>query len=98
MTFTITFRSQAQREITEAVDWYESQHAGLGAEFFRTVEATVATIRRNPYQFQIAQREVRRAVMRRFPYSIMYRVREADIVIVACFHGSRDPRRWTERI
>jgi hypothetical protein len=54
MTFTITFRSQALREIAEAFDWYESQHAGLGSEFFRTVEATVATIRRNPYQFQIA--------------------------------------------
>jgi plasmid stabilization system protein ParE len=42
--------------------------------------------------------EARRAVLRRFPYSVIYAVREDEIVVIACFHGRRDPKRWQDRL
>jgi hypothetical protein len=54
-------------------------------------------IRRNPDQYQIIKGQARRAVLRRFPYSLVYVASEQEIVVLACFHGRRDPRKLIER-
>jgi plasmid stabilization system protein ParE len=82
----------------EAIDWYEKRRKGLGADFLRAFETTMATIERNPYQYQLTEGVVRRAALRRFPYSVMYVVSDQELLVVACFHGRRNPARWRERI
>ena len=51
-----------------------------------------------PRQFPVVYQNVRTALLRRFPYALMF-VIEADdtLTVIACFHGSRDPARWQER-
>jgi plasmid stabilization system protein ParE len=44
------------------------------------------------------EEEVRRVLLRRFPYSIFYEARSSDVVVLACFHSARDPQEWKERI
>ena len=94
---TLVFRPEAEDEISGTITWYEERGKGLGAEFLRAFEATLSAIERNPLQYAIVDREIRRAVLRRFPYSIMYVVSESEILIVACFHARRDPQTWRER-
>jgi hypothetical protein len=52
----------------------------------------------NPRQFPVVYKSIRRALLRSFPYALMF-VIEADetLTVIACFHGSRDPAHWQER-
>jgi plasmid stabilization system protein ParE len=94
---TLVFRPEAEDEVSTAVFWYEERGKGLGAEFLRSFEATLSSIERSPLQYAIVDGEIRRAVLRRFPYSILYSVSDNEILIVACFHARRDPQVWRER-
>ena len=88
----VVFRPEAERELADAYAWYEEQRPGLGEEFLACVEAALAQARRNPRLYQPVHRNVRRVLTRRFPYGIFYLVEEQRLVIVAVFHGRRDPR------
>ena len=98
MTRRILFRPEAQAELTEAVEWYETRGSGLGAEFLRALDATIANISRHPAANVVIFGGVRRALLRRFPYSVIYALSDDEILIVACIHGKRDPDRWKQRI
>jgi plasmid stabilization system protein ParE len=98
MSRRVIFLAQAEAEVAEAFDWYETRGKGLGADFMRSLEATVASIQRIPTQYQIVKSQARRAVLRRFPYSLVYTASEHEIIVFACFHGRRDPRRLMGRL
>lgn len=97
MSRRLVLRPQAEIEISEAADWYEGQGAGLGAEFLRVLDACIAAVERTPRLFPRVHGDIRRAPLRRFPYGLIYRVHPDEIVVVACIHARRDPRRWQER-
>ncbi|MGJ7611774.1 MULTISPECIES: hypothetical protein [unclassified Variovorax] len=65
----VVFRTNAARELQDAQRWYESQRAGLGAEFARSLEAVVHRIVRQPEGAPLVWEDVRRAHLKRFPYS-----------------------------
>ena len=81
----------ASAELTEAVRWYEGQRIGLGSEFFDAVTYAIELIRIRP-EVGVAAGRTRSWLLTRFPYRLVYRVREEDIYIVAIAHTSR--RRW----
>jgi toxin ParE1/3/4 len=97
MTRRLVFRPQARSDIAEAVAWYEAQGQGLGADFIRAVEVAAASILANPFQYQRVRDDRRRAALRRFPYSLIYVNSDDEIVVLACIHGRRNPKRWHER-
>jgi plasmid stabilization system protein ParE len=66
----VIFTSEADDDIAEAYNWYESREPGLGEEFLRCLEARILTIRRQPKLCRVAVDEFRRAFLRRFPYEI----------------------------
>jgi plasmid stabilization system protein ParE len=98
MNRRLILRPQAEAEIAEAAVWYESCGTGLGADFLRAVDVGLAAIQRNPSQYQTISGALRRAGLRRFPYGLIYHCREREIIVVACTHGRRDPRRWMARV
>jgi len=98
MTRRVVVRPQARLELAAALDWYDENAPGLGDDLLRAFEATVAALERNPFRFQVVHRNLRRAGLGKFPYGLFYTVSSTDIVIVACIHGSRDPRIWKTRV
>jgi len=88
----VEFRPTARLDVLDAERWYEGRVRGLGAEFGRAVDAAVAALTRFPEGYPRVYREVRKAVLRRFPYSLLYTVEEERIIVHACFHHRRDPR------
>jgi plasmid stabilization system protein ParE len=96
--YAVIFSRPARAELIDAQDWYENQVPGLGRRFRSAVDAAIQRMSANPEQFPIVYKNIRRAVLRRFPYALMF-VMQADqtLTVIACFHGSRDPARWTQR-
>lgn len=92
------FTPRARAELIDAQDWYENEVPGLGRRFRAAVEAGIERMSANPQQFPVIYKSIRRALIRRFPYALMFVV-DADetITVIACFHGSRDPKHWQER-
>jgi plasmid stabilization system protein ParE len=97
VSLSVVTRPAAAAEIEAAYRWYENERAGLGSEFLEAVDKLVRTIAENPERFPVIRRDVRRAVLRRFPYSIFYRIVSGHIVVIACFHGKRNPKVWRGR-
>ena len=92
MSRTIEFRRVARFEFDEAVARYEAERPGLGLEFKEQVRAYLNRIADNPEHFRRVRGEIRRAVLRRFPYTIHFLPEPDRIVVLAVFHGKRDPR------
>lgn len=89
---------EAEADLAEAFDYYEDQLAGLGHEFVTTLEQQLGRVVENPSQYQVLYRDVRRAVMRRFPYAVFYLVEGEAVVVLAIEHQARDPEHWKERL
>ena len=94
----VIFTPAARAEILEAQGWYEQQQPGLGTRFRDELETVVKRISENPYQFPVALDDVHRGRLHKFPYTLFFRIETDSLIAVACFHGSRDPQRWQERL
>jgi plasmid stabilization system protein ParE len=94
-----TTSDAASEELAAAVGWYESQRLGLGAELFDAVAATIERIEQQPEigAATYPDPRVRRLLVHRFPYEVVYRLTENEIVIVAFAHLKRRPGYWKHR-
>ncbi len=91
------FHAEAEAEFVEASVFYESRVSGLGLAFVVEVERAVNFARTNPVAGSPLGVKVRRVLVRRFPYSVIYR-READrLLILAIAHQRRRPGYWRHR-
>jgi plasmid stabilization system protein ParE len=93
----IIIRPEAEQDIREAYSWYETQMSGLGANFLLRIDAAMSSIQRNPRQYPLIHRKIRRRLVRRFPYGILFIEEDKRIIVLAVFHAKRDPRSWQER-
>lgn len=87
----VLFRPEARDELLDAQAWYEAHAAGLGLEFARAFEAALQSASRQPEGFAEVDEGCRRVVLRRFPYSLYYRVAGDELLVVAVFHHRRPP-------
>lgn len=92
------FHPDARREMRQARDFYDLERKGLGDEFVDAVERTIGNIVANPESSPAVLRHIRKRVVTRFPYAIIYAVREDDIFISAVAHDSRRPFYWQDRL
>ncbi len=93
----VLFRPEARAELLEAQSWYESRATGLGLEFARAVEAAVESAVRNPAAFAFVADNCQRILLRRFPFSLVYRARRKELLVLALFHHRRSPSKLIER-
>ena len=98
MNKAVIYTKDADEDVAESYDWYESREPGLGEDFLRCVEACLLTILRHPYIFPVAIDEFRQAPIRRFPFEIYYEPADDSIIVYAVFHCSQDPQKWRKRL
>lgn len=97
MSWRLVIDPLARGDVADARDWYDGQRAGLGGEFVDEVNAAVGRFRHQPLVHAPIHRTLRKAVVRRFPYVILYRVEGDAVTVVAVHHTSRDPGGWQAR-
>ena len=91
MRLELIIKPEAEAEIEDSFDWYELQAEGLGYDFVHNVEQTLEAIEVMPFGYQIVHRELRRAIVHRFPHSILY-LEGPTIYVVACVHRNEIPK------
>jgi plasmid stabilization system protein ParE len=90
-------RAEAVEDILDAFSWYESHRTGLGWEFDQALDAAFELLRQAPEAGPEVYRDVRRVLLRRFPYSVYYTLTSSEIEIRAVAHMHRDPVHWQQR-
>jgi toxin ParE1/3/4 len=98
MSLPIRFLPEARDEYDAAADFYEQQQAGLGVDFIARVREVLQRIAANPKLHAAVYQDVRKAVVRRFPYIVLYREDAGEVIVISVFHTSRDPSVWQSRI
>jgi plasmid stabilization system protein ParE len=93
----VVWLPEADAELKEALARYESIRPALAERFAEAVVETVERISQAPLQYAVAEKGRRRAGVRRFPYGLFFLAEEKRIVVIACFHGRRNPRHWQLR-
>jgi|SRR5579864_219772 len=97
LTTPVYFLPVAEAELWEARQWYELRVAGYGDLFVAAVDSLVSRLSGDPEQFPIVHANLRRGLLKRFPYALYFRIEADGAYVVACAHTSRDPRRWQRR-
>lgn len=87
----------AQRELDEAIDYYNKERAGLGREFREEAWLAVQRIREFPKAWASIGGRIRRCQLQRFPYGLVYEPTVNEIVIIAVAHLHRRPEYWRSR-
>jgi plasmid stabilization system protein ParE len=98
MPLKLIVQPEAEAEMMEAFDWYEAQLTGLGADLLLNIDAAMNAISRNPQQYPIVYKNLHRALIRRFPYQIIYMSGNEHITVLAVFHAKRNPKRWCKAL
>lgn len=93
---------EAKEEIRQASLWYEERQEGLGDDFLAGVQAALEAIEANPSQFAELEkyrgpRNVRRYLLQRFPYLVVFEILAEEALVLAVAHGGRRPNYWKNR-
>jgi toxin ParE1/3/4 len=98
MNLPIRFLPEAKDEFDAATDWYEQRRAGLGVDFVARVREVLDRIAANPALHATVYQDVRKAVVRQFPYVVLYREDQGEVVVISVFASARDPSIWQSRV
>ena len=94
---TFTFHPEAETEFNAAIKYYEEIEPSLGYDFALEVRATVNRAILSPRAWSIIDGEIRRSLVNRFPYGVLYSVEHEKIYIVAVMNLHRHPDYWKHR-
>ena len=93
----VDFLSIAEIELNDAIDYYNEQSEGLGFELAYEVQKTIERIIHFPEAWFKLSKRTRRCRCKRFPYGVIYQIRQDFILIVAIMHLHRNPGYWKLR-
>ena len=98
MSRLLVLEPEAEAEIFNTAGWYEQRNPAACAAFLRAIDRALRLIQDHPEQYQVVYREARRALVDGFPYALFFKLTDREIIIVSCFHTSRNPRAWRGRL
>ena len=93
----IRLHPQAKVEIKAAVRWYRDINQSLSGEFSDSLDVAIGRIARSPRQWPVYVDEFRHVLLDRFPYIVVFRVKAAEVQIIAVAHTKRRPGYWRSR-
>jgi plasmid stabilization system protein ParE len=92
------FLPEASEELRAAAERYDAESAGLGRELVLDVRRVCRSISEAPHIGRMVRNDIRRRLVRRFPYSVLYCIESDDVLIVAVAHHHRAPGYWRNRV
>ena len=93
----VTYHRMARSELNEAAQYYESESPGLGAAFLDEVERCTQTIVNFPEAGSLITETIRRRLLLRFPYALLYSIKTDRVRVLAVMNLKRRPMYWVGR-
>jgi toxin ParE1/3/4 len=93
----VSFNPLAEQELNDAAQYYELESAGLGAAFLTEIERCCGSIVEHPEAGQVILGSIRRRLVLRFPYAVLYTIRPGVVRVLAVMNLKRRPAYWVGR-
>jgi plasmid stabilization system protein ParE len=93
MKCVIRFVPEVEEDVLQSYSWYEKKSFGLGEEFLRMFYACVNELAGNALIYPKVHGQIRRRLLRRFPYVVYFRTVENEVVVLGIFHCARSPEK-----
>lgn len=94
----VLFTEAARIDFTDAIKWYDAEAPEIADRFQNAIDEIVQRIEDNSHQFAPSSYNTRRAIVRRFPYLLIFREQSDVCYVVAMFHMNRNPTIWQKRV
>lgn len=94
----ISFHPDAEQELNRAIDYYEDIEPGLGFDLSLEIHATIQRIQEHPKAWAKIDNDIRRSLVRRFPYGVIYFEDKGGILILAVMNLHKEPNYWKDRV
>lgn len=94
---SFSFHADAELEFNQAIDYYENIQPGLGNDFALEVYLTIQRVIEYPIAWPVFDGDIRRSLLRRFPYGVLYSIERESVFIVAVMNLHRAPDYWYGR-
>jgi plasmid stabilization system protein ParE len=94
----LTYHPEAEAELIDSAKFYENRAATLGVQFLDAVDRAIRIIQDDPKRGRVLRGDVRSHMLKRFPFSIYYRIQLGELRILAFQHHSRRPAYWKNRL
>jgi len=94
----VKLHPEALLEAKEARNWYAERSANAALRFISELDRAIEQVAQHPTRWPEHLHGTRRYLLRRFPYLLVYRVRNEVIEVIACQHGRRRPGYWRARV
>lgn len=98
MMLPVRLHLEVVNDLSQAADWYNNQCPKLGNEFLDAAYRAFDLLASRPKSFPIVHKHVRRALMRRFPYAIYFKIEHESIMVLVVIHTARSPQGWKQRL
>jgi plasmid stabilization system protein ParE len=89
---------KAREDLSKAARYLEVEKPGLGRRLTDEVQNALERLSTNPNVGAEVRPGVRKLLVRRFPYSLIYRITPEYVLVLAVMHHRRHPRRWQDRL
>lgn len=93
----VRFLAPAEEEMNASAQYYEQQLPGLGYRFLDEVDRGIRAIKALPKAAPVIHPNIRRKLIRHFPFALLYRIDPTEIAILAVMHLRRKPDYWLNR-
>lgn len=94
---SINLDPRAERDVAAAVEWYDQHNRELGDHFVEKLDELLQRITEHPRVYRGIENEVRRGLMKQFPYAVYYQFDDVTVRVLAVLHTSRRPDYWKNR-
>ena len=93
----LVYHPLAAQEVVEAARFYESRTNGLGERFLKQVDEVMRRLQEHPYQWPVVDADIRRVMLKRFPFGVYYRIANDTLRVLTIKHHRRHPGYGTDR-
>ena len=95
-TYEFFIKEGAKEDISNAFFWYENKQRGLGERFINVLDDCFSAIGKNPWLFAKKYGEMRQAIIKKFPYVVLYEIEDSLIIVYSVFNTNQNPERWLD--
>jgi len=93
MVYKLILKPEAENDLGEAIEYYQSKRKGLGLKFLKCVQKFFYRITKNPLHYPLKSNQFREAYIQKFPYIIIYEIIDNEIVVFSVFNTYQNPEK-----